>query len=116
MQDHLKTMIGIYDELSVIGEALDDGNIVIYLLSSLPGCYDTFLTALVTHEKIPKLAVVTESLLHEEQKLINCNTEVKSDSKAFLSKSRFHKLKYYQCSKIGHIKRYCRNTPKPSLQ
>ena len=69
MQDHIKSMTEVCDELSVIGEPVKEEDRVVYLLASLPECYNVLVTALEANAEVPKLAVVTERLLHEETKI-----------------------------------------------
>lgn len=42
---------------------------MLYLLASLPKCYNVLVIALEANPDIPILAVVTEWLLHEESKM-----------------------------------------------
>ena len=69
MQDHIKSMTEVCDELSVIGEPVKEEDRVVYLLASLPERYNVLVTALEANAEVPKLAVVTERLLHEETKI-----------------------------------------------
>ena len=68
MQKHVKALTEIFEELSIIGDPLDEENQVVHLLASLPGSYDMLVTALEASPDVPKLVVVTERLLHEERK------------------------------------------------
>ena len=58
MQEHLKFMTEICDELSVIGEPIRDEDRVVYLLASLPESYNVLVTALEASTKVPMLTVV----------------------------------------------------------
>jgi len=69
VQDHIKAMTEVCDELSVIGEPVKEEDRVVYLLASLPECYNVLVTALEANAEVPTLAVVTERLLHEETKM-----------------------------------------------
>ena len=69
LQAHLKSFIEVFDELSVIGDALEDEDKVINLLASLPDNYSTLVTALEASDTVPAWETVTERLLHEEQKM-----------------------------------------------
>ena len=72
VQDHiLKSMTEVCDELSAIGEPVKEENRVVYLLASLPECYNVLVTALEASAEVPTLAVVTKRLLHEETKMKN---------------------------------------------
>lgn len=68
MQEHIKTMTEILDELSVIDEPVKEEDRVVYLLASLPDAYNVLVTALGASEEVPKLEVVMERLIHEELK------------------------------------------------
>ena len=65
MQDHIKTLTEVCDELSAVGEPVKEED----LLASLPECYSVLVTALEANPTIPTLTIVTERLLHEESKL-----------------------------------------------
>ncbi|KAF2345349.1 Integrase catalytic core [Trinorchestia longiramus] len=56
------------NELVIIGDAMEEEERVIILLSSLPDRFSTLVTALEAHEKIPAWEVVTERLLNEERR------------------------------------------------
>ena len=44
---------------------------VVYLQASLPESFGVLVTALEIRSEVPMMDVVTESLLHEEQKMLN---------------------------------------------
>ncbi len=67
-QGHIKAMTEIFDSLSVAGETISEEDRVVYLLASLPQSYNVLVTALEANEDVPKLAVVTECILHQERK------------------------------------------------
>ena len=69
MQGHIKEMTEIFEELSIIGDAVKEEDRVVHLLASLPEKYDMLVTALESNDKVPKLETVTERLLHGERKL-----------------------------------------------
>ena len=48
---------------------------MVYILASLPECYNTLGTALEANPAVPALAVVSECLLNEESKMKNRLTE-----------------------------------------
>ncbi|KAF2359760.1 hypothetical protein FHG87_009479 [Trinorchestia longiramus] len=68
LQDHLKVFAELFEELAIIGDAMEEEERVIILLSSLPDGFSTLVTALEAHEKIPAWEVVTERLLNEERR------------------------------------------------
>ncbi|KAF2358692.1 hypothetical protein FHG87_010554 [Trinorchestia longiramus] len=53
LQDHLKVFVELFEELAIIGDAMEEEERVIILLSSLPDRFSTLVTALEAHEKIP---------------------------------------------------------------
>ena len=67
MQKHVKMLTKIFDELSIIGDPLDEENQVAHLLASLSESY-MVVTALEASPEVPKLEMVTERLLHEKTK------------------------------------------------
>ena len=68
MQKHVKMLIEIFDELSIIGDPLDKENQVVHILVSLAESYDMLVTTLEASPEVPKLEIVAERLLHEETK------------------------------------------------
>ncbi len=66
-QEHIKLMTEIFDALTVAGETVSEEDRVVYLLASLPESYNVLVTALEASEKVPKLEVVTERILHQEE-------------------------------------------------
>ena len=66
MQKYVKMLIEIFDELSIIGDPLDEENQVVHLLASLAESYDMLVTALESSPEVPKLQIVTERLLYED--------------------------------------------------
>ena len=69
VQEHIKAMSEIFDQLSVIGDPISDGDRVVHLLTSVSESYNLVVTALEANEAVPKMETVTERLLHEERKL-----------------------------------------------
>ena len=59
VQEHIKEMTEIFDELSVIGDPLSEEDRVVYLLASLPESYNMLVTALEANAEVPKMEVVT---------------------------------------------------------
>ncbi|KAF2343670.1 hypothetical protein FHG87_025574 [Trinorchestia longiramus] len=62
LQDHLEVFVELLEELAIIGDAMEEEERVIILLSSLPDRFSTLVTSLEAHEKIPAWEVVTERL------------------------------------------------------
>ena len=69
VHNHIQSMTEVCDELSAIGEPVNEEDRVVYLLASLPESYNVLVTALEASVEVPALAVVTERLLHEEGKM-----------------------------------------------
>ena len=100
VQEYIKFMTEICDELSVIGQTISEEDRVVYLLASLNESYNVLVTDLEASAEVPTLAVVRERLLHEE-------TKTKSRSNQFsqaLTTSFRKKLRCHFCNKPGHFK------------
>ena len=68
VQEHIKKMIEIFEELAVVGDPLQEEDQVIHLLAGLPESYSMLVTALEANADVPKMEVVMERVLHEERK------------------------------------------------
>ena len=105
----LKSFVEIFEELSIIGEAVDNEDKVIHLLASLPDEYSTLVTALEAQDNIPSWEIVQEKLLHEENKLKLKTASDNIESALNNNVKRFKKtFKCYECGKSGHIKKNCK--------
>ena len=62
-------MTETFNELSVVGDPISEEDRVVHLLASLPDSFNMLVTALEANAEVPKMEVVTERLLHEEQKV-----------------------------------------------
>ena len=69
VQEHVKTMLETFNELSIVGNAITDEDRVIYLLAILPESFNMLVTSLETNPTVPEMEVVIERLMHEERKL-----------------------------------------------
>ncbi|GAB1600790.1 hypothetical protein Ahia01_000357100 [Argonauta hians] len=109
VHQHIKTMMEIFDELSVIGDSIDEEDRVVHLLATLPDSYNMLVTALEASQDVPKWVLVTERLLHEESKIKEREIN-SSELKAMASKHHVNKRgpKCFHCGKHGHVKRDCR--------
>ena len=105
VQEHIRKMTEVFDELAVIGDPVDTEDRVVHLLASLPESYSVLVTALEASAEVPKMEVVTERLLHVERKQKDREGEEKSHEKA-MAVTRL-KVKCHYCGKRGHIKRDC---------
>lgn len=108
VQEHIKRMTEIFEELSVIDDPVSDDDRVVHLLASLPDSFDMLVTALEANsETVPRMEIVTERLLHEELKLKERGT-VNEVRKALTAKGNSRKGPIcHFCQKPGHIKREC---------
>ena len=61
-------MTELFNELAIVGDAIDEEDHVVYLLASLPDSLNKLVTALEANEDVPKMEVITERLLHTERK------------------------------------------------
>ena len=68
VQEHIKKMTELFNELDAIGAWMDEEDWVVQLLASLPESYDTLVTALEASEKVPSMEIVIDRLLYEEKK------------------------------------------------
>ena len=102
VQQHIKFMSEICDELSAIGETVSEEDRVVYLLASLPESYSVLVTALEANADVPSLAIVREKLLHEETKM-----KSKPSQEEALAVSFKKKLRCHFCNKPGHFKKDC---------
>ena len=55
VQEHIKFMSEIYNELSAIGDNISEEDRVVYFLASLPESYNTLVTALETSTEVQKV-------------------------------------------------------------
>ena len=93
VQEHIKTLTEIFNELSVVGDVITDEDRVVHLLASLPDSYNVLATALEASEEVPKMEIVTERLLHEERKSTSEICKPSESEKAMAAKRHFNKKK-----------------------
>ena len=67
-QNHVKSMMEIFEALSVVGYVVEEEDRVVHILASLPESFQMLVTALQASPEVPKLEIVAERLLHEEKK------------------------------------------------
>ena len=64
VQEYMKALTEIFNELSVIDDNMDDEDRVVYLLVSLPESYEMLITALEAKTEVLNMETVIERLLH----------------------------------------------------
>ena len=107
VQDHLKTMTEIFDELNVIGYPVEEEDRVVQMLASLPESYGMIKTAFEASPEVPKLAVLTERLINEERKIKEKRKPGRENSHDALFVGASNQKRCFYCGKSGHIKRFC---------
>ena len=109
VQDHIKAMTELFNELTIVGDAIEEEDRVVYLLASLPDSFNTLVTALEASEDVPKMEVVTERLLHAERKQKERTSPDSSGEKAMMAKRQFRGRgpQCHYCKKYGHIQKNC---------
>lgn len=107
VKSHVKAITEIFNELAVIGAPMEDEDKVVTLLASLPDKFDMLVTALEANTEVPSMEIVTERLLHEENKLKERGTVETSTEKVMLGKKTKDRPKCHHCGKPGHLKRNC---------
>ena len=121
VQEHLKGMKEITDQLAALDSAVAEDEQVIALLISLPPSYDSLVTALTAKGEDLTLSFVQQSLIREEQKresekgtrnvasrdsALQANRQ--GPKKSFGQPPRFQG-KCFNCKKFGHRASECRN-------
>ena len=95
MQEHIKAMTELFNELSVIGDQMNDKDRIVHLL----------VTALEVSAEVPNMEIVTERLLHEECKLTDGKSSHAQDSEKAMTVKRlvYKGPMCYKCKEFGHI-------------
>lgn len=104
VQDHVKLMTEVFNELAVIGDPVDEDDRVVHLLASLPEKFNMLVTAFEASEKVPTMETVIERLLHEELKRVH-GESMESQVETGLHLKTKRGPVCYKCKAIGHIKR-----------
>jgi hypothetical protein len=102
-------MTELFNELAIVGDAIEEEDRVVYLLASLPDSFNTLVTALEASEDVPKMEVVTERLLHAERKQKEKSSPDYSGETAMMTKRQFRGRgpQCHYCKRYGHIQRNC---------
>ena len=79
-------MTRLFNELAIVGDAIEEEDRVMYLLASLPDSFNTLVTALEANEDVPKIEVVAEKLLHTERKHMGKASPDSSGDKAMMTR------------------------------
>ena len=119
MEAHIKTMKELTDRLAAINAPIAEEDQVVTLLGSLPPSYSTLVTALEARDAVT-LSYVQQSLIREEQRLKESNTQhtgldkVSGIGRALIGKydgqtNKGHRNKKvcYLCGEIGHFRKDC---------
>ena len=116
VQEHVKALTEIFNELSVVGDNINDEDRVVYLLASLPDSYEMLVTALEANTEVPNMEIVIERLLHEERKRKEKDQgslpPVDSKEEAMTLKHKRRGPRCHFCNKFGHIQRNCHEREK----
>ena len=114
IQNHVKKVTELFDELAVIGYPAEEEERVVHLLASLPEPFDMMVTALESNAEQPSLEYVTERILHEERKIKErMEREGTSENEALVAGNVSSKFSRgpptcFHCGIEGHIKRNCK--------
>ena len=109
MQKHVKMLTEIFDEMSIIGDPVDEENQGVHILASLPGSYHMLVKALEASPEVPKPEIVTKGLLHEETKQREKESST-IEVKAMTSKHQTSRKgpKCHNYGRFGYTKKKCR--------
>ena len=106
VQEYIKTMTKLFNELSVVGDTVKEEDKLIYLLASLPESYNTLVTALEANETVPTMETVTERILHAERK--QAERDVGGEKVLTIKhQSRGKGPRCHYCKQLGHVQKNC---------
>ena len=80
-------MTEIFETLAVIGYPVSEKDRVVHLLASLPESFNMLVTALEANPDVQKMENITEHLLHEKQKMKDCEGSEGRHTKAMTAHS-----------------------------
>lgn len=115
ISDHLSVLNSIVSELEAIGVKVEEEDIALRLIWSLPSSYEHMKPILLHGNEELVLSEVTSKLFSEEKRLTSGNHSSSGDS-AYVSvvsgkKKNFKKKEVvcWKCGQSGHLKKNCQN-------
>ena len=63
VQDHIKTLTDLFNELTTVGNVINEEDGIVYPLASLPDSFGALVTAFEANEEVSRMEILTESLL-----------------------------------------------------
>lgn len=113
MLTHINEVKTLAEQLEAIGASVNDEDLVITLLCSLPESYGFLITALESRSDDLTWEFVTARLLHEELKRKeNGNDPINNSAFVAVSKRAFDKTKKYPCNKCGELGHWANKCPR----
>ena len=120
VQDHLRQIDELSDQLAALGETVSELNKVAILLRSVQESYPTLVTALLARgDDELTLMFAKQALLDEEQRRTkgDSGSDTRQGDSALKARIRGRKPGVcYRCGQAGHYQRDCRKPPKPTKQ
>ena len=109
VSEHIRGMTEIFQELSIIGQPMEEEDRVVQLLTSLPKKYNVLVTSLLANVEVPSMEMVTERIMHEDRKLKEIESKENKNQAFYASKAggRREPPTCFHCGYTGHIKRNC---------
>lgn len=107
VQNHVKTMLEAFNQLSVVRNTILDKKRVVYLLASLPESLNMLVTVLESNAAVPEMDTVIVRLPHEKRKCKDRHGDNLANVGALTAKSKVRPKgpKCYSCQRFGHIQR-----------
>ena len=114
VSEHIRAMTEIFQELSIIGEPMEEEDRVVQLLTSLPKKFNVLVTALESNPEVPSMEIVTERIMHEDSKLKESESHKDRNQALYAGREGRRESEPYReppscyyCKKVGHIQRNC---------
>ena len=108
--EHIRGMTEIFQELSIIGQPMEEEDRVVQLLTSLPKKFNVLVTSLLANVEVPSMEMVTERIMHEDRKIKEIESKETKNQQAFYASragGRREPPTCFHCGFTGHIKRNC---------